>query len=67
MTPTQDLGAACHASERISTLKVPSAAHADGYCLDIFPDRLFTGEHVRIRDEHHRLRDEIQGHRLHLR
>ena len=62
-TPTQDLGAACYASERVSALKVPSAAHPDGYCLDIFPDRLFTGEHVRIRDEHHRLRDEIQGQR----
>jgi len=58
-TPTQDLGAACYASERISALKVPSAAHPDGYCLDIFPGRLFAGEHVRIRDEHHRLRDEI--------
>lgn len=62
-TPTQDFGATCYASERISALKVPSAAHSDGYCLDIFPDRLFTGEHVRIRDEHRRLRDEIQGRR----
>lgn len=62
-TPTQDFGATCYASERISALKVPSAAHSDGYCLDIFPDRLFTGEHVRIRDEHRRLRDEIQGQR----
>lgn len=60
-TPTQILGTACHASERISALKVPSAAHPDGYCLDVFPDRLFTGEYVRIRDEHHRLRDEILG------
>jgi RES domain-containing protein len=60
-TPTQDLGAACHLSERISALKVPSAAHADGFCLDIFPDRLFLGERVAIRDEHHRLRDEIEG------
>lgn len=60
-TPTQDLGVACYATERISALKVPSAAHLNGYCLDIFPDRLFLGEHVRIRDEHRRLRDEIQG------
>ena len=60
-TPTQDLGAACYASKQISALKAPSAANPDGYCLDIFPDRLFTGEHVRIRDEHHRLRDEILG------
>jgi len=62
-TPTQDLGVACYASERISALKVPSAAHPSGHCLDIFPGRLFTGEYVRIRDEHHRLRDEILGHR----
>jgi len=60
-TPTQNLGTASHASQRISALKVPSAAHPEGYCLDIFPDRLSTGEHVRIRDEHHRLRDELLG------
>ena len=60
-TPTQDLGAACYLSERISALKVPSAAHAAGHCLNIFPDRLFTGERIAIRDEHHRLRDEIEG------
>ena len=60
-TPTQDLGAACYFSERISALKVPSAAHSDGFCLDIFPDRLFVGERLAIRDEHHRLRDEIEG------
>ncbi len=62
-TPTQDLGAACYLSERISALKVPSAAHADGFCFDIFPDRLFVGERIAIRDEHHRLRDEIEGTR----
>ncbi len=62
-TPTQDLGAACYRSERISALKVPSTAHSDGFCLDIFPDRLFVGERVAIRDEHHRLRDEIEGTR----
>ncbi len=60
-TPTQDLGAACYLSERISALKVPSAAHLDGFCLDIFPDKLFVGERIAIRDEHHRLRDEIEG------
>jgi RES domain-containing protein len=62
-TPTQDLGAACYLSERISALKVPSAAHSDGFCLDILPDRLFIGEHIAIRDEHHRLRDELLGQR----
>jgi hypothetical protein len=62
-TPTQNLGAACYLSERISALKVPSAAHSDGFCLDIFPDRLFQGERLAIRDEHHHLRDEIEGQR----
>lgn len=62
-TPTQNLGAACYLSERISTLKVQSAAHTDGFCLNIFPDRLFVGERIAIRDEHHRLRDEIDGKR----
>lgn len=62
-TPTQDLGAACYFRGRISALKAPSAAHALGYSLNIFPDRLFSGEHVAIRDEHHRLRDEIKGQR----
>lgn len=60
-TPTQNLGAAAYLTERISALKVPSAAHPDGFCLDIFPDRLFAGEHIAIRDEHRRLRDEIEG------
>ena len=62
-TPTQDLAAACYLSERVSALKVPSAAHSGGFCLNIFPDRLFLGERVAIRDEHHRLRDEIEGRR----
>jgi RES domain-containing protein len=62
-TPTQELGAACYLSERISALKTPSAANFDGFCLDIFPDRLFMGERIAIRDEHHRLRDEIAGGR----
>jgi RES domain-containing protein len=62
-TPTQNLGAACYLSQRISALKVPSAASFDGFCLDILPDRLFVGERIAIRDEHHRLRDEIEGKR----
>jgi len=62
-TPTQNLGAACRLGERISALKVPSAAHSGGFCLDIFPDRLFIGERLAIRDQHHRLRDEIEGTR----
>lgn len=60
-TPSQDLGTACYLSQRISALKVPSAAHSHGFCLDIFLDRLFVGERLAIRDEHRRLRDEIEG------
>jgi len=62
-TPTQELGTACYLSGRISALRVQSAAHTDGFCLDIFPDRLFVGERIAIRDEHHHLRDEIDGKR----
>ncbi len=60
-TATQHLGAACYLSRRISALKVPSAAHSAGYCLNIYPDRLVAGEYVAIRDEHHRLKAEIEG------
>jgi RES domain-containing protein len=60
-TPTQELGSDCCASDRISALKVPSASHSDGFCLNIFLDRLFKGEHIAIRDDYHRLRDEIHG------
>jgi RES domain-containing protein len=60
-TATQNLGAACHLSQRISALKVPSAAHSVGYCLNIYPDRLVAGEYVAIRDEHNRLKAEIEG------
>lgn len=60
-TPIQDLGAACNMSGRISALKVPSAAHSVGYCLNIFLDRLFIGEHIAIRDEYNRLKAEIEG------
>jgi len=60
-TATQNLGAACHLSQRISALKVPSGAHSVGYCLNIYPDRLVAGEYVAIRDEHNRLKAEIEG------
>jgi hypothetical protein len=60
-TPTQELGSACCASDRISAVKVPSAAHSDGFCLNIFLDRLFKGEHIAIRNDYHRLRDEVHG------
>jgi RES domain-containing protein len=62
-TPAQDLGSVCYQSQRISALKVPSAAHFEGFCLDIFPERLVQGESIAIRDEHHRLREELEGRR----
>ena len=60
-TPTQTLGAACSFSGRISALKVPSAAHSSGYCLDIFPDSLLVGERVDIMDESGRISAQIDG------
>ena len=60
-TPTQVLGAACSFSGRISALKVPSAAHSSGYCLDIFPDSLLVGERVHIMDESGRINSQIDG------
>jgi RES domain-containing protein len=60
-TPTQTLGAACSFSGRISALKVPSAAHSSGYCLDIFPDSLLVGEQVNILDESGRISAQIDG------
>jgi RES domain-containing protein len=43
-TPTQDLGFACYLNQGISGLMVPSAAHRDGFCLNILSDRMFVGE-----------------------
>lgn len=60
-TPTQSLGAACSFSGRVSALKVPSAAHKEGYCLDILPDSLLVGERFAVDDESGRLVEQIQG------
>ena len=59
--PTQALGAACSFSGRISVLKVPSAAHDEGYCLDIFPDSMLIGEHLSIVDNSGRIAEHIRG------
>ena len=59
--PTQSLGAACSFSGRISALKVPSAAHDEGYCLDIFPDSMLVGEHLSIVDNSGRITEHIRG------
>ncbi len=60
-TPTQTLGAACSFSGSVSALKVPSAAHNDGYCLDILPDSLLVHEHVTILDDSDRIKARIDG------
>ena len=60
-TPTQSLGAACSFSGRISALKVPSAAHDDGYCLAIFPDSMLVGEHLSILDNSGRITNQVHG------
>jgi len=61
VTPTQQLGLACSYRGRISALKVPSAAHPDGFCLDILIDSLIVGEHISIRDESGSITSEIRG------
>lgn len=60
-TPTQRLGAACSHSGNVSALKVPSAAHPDGFCLDILLDSLIVGERIAILDESSRLKAEVKG------
>jgi RES domain-containing protein len=60
-TPTQTLGAACSFSGKVSALKVPSAAHEEGYCLDILPDSLLVGERLAIHDDSGRLKEQIHG------
>lgn len=60
-TPTQQLGSACSYSGSISALKVPSAVHAAGFCLDIFLDSLLMGEEVSILDESGRIKAKVSG------
>jgi hypothetical protein len=60
-TPTQILGKACYVSGRISALIAPSAANADGFCLDIFPDRLINGERLSILDSEGMLTETLTG------
>ncbi len=64
LTPTQRLGLACFRTGHISALKVPSAAHPDGYCFAIFPESLIVGEHIAVHDENGILQDELSGRLL---
>ena len=61
VTPTQQLGSACSYSGRVSALKVPSAAHPDGFCLNILLDSLIAGEYIAVLDESGRIQSEIMG------
>ena len=60
-TPTQELGSACFRSGHISAIKVPSAANPSGFCVDIFPECMFEGEYVRVRDDAEVLCAELLG------
>jgi hypothetical protein len=60
-TPTQTLGAACSFSGAVSALKVPSAAHKNGFCLDILPESMLDGEHLSVIDDNARIKDKIHG------
>jgi RES domain-containing protein len=60
-TPTQQLGSACSYSGSLSALKVPSAAHPAGFCLNIFLDSLLIGEQVSILDESGRIGAKVEG------
>jgi RES domain-containing protein len=60
-TPTQILGRACHSAGTISAILAPSAANADGFCLDVFPDRLVKGEGLSILDSEGSLTDTLAG------
>jgi RES domain-containing protein len=64
LTPTQRLGLACFRTGHISALKVPSAAHPDGFCFAIFPESLIVGEHIAVHDENGILQDELSGRLL---
>jgi RES domain-containing protein len=60
--PTQAIGAAAHASGRVSTLLVHSAkAVGSGKVLVVFPDRLTKGTFVRVLDPTGTLVQEILG------
>ena len=60
-TPTQRLGAACSFGGNISAIKVPSAAHPQGFCLDIFVDSLVVGERLSILDSSGRIKTSVEG------
>lgn len=60
-TPTQRLGAACSFSGNISALKVPSAAHPSGFCLDVFVDSLIVGERLSVLDSAGRISAFTEG------
>jgi RES domain-containing protein len=60
-TPTQRLGSAASHSGSISALKVPSAAHPAGFCLDVLLDSLVVGEEISILDESGNIKAGVRG------
>jgi RES domain-containing protein len=60
-TPTQRLGSACSFGGKISAIKVPSATHDKGFCLNILLDSLVVGEQLAIRDTSGRIHARIEG------
>jgi RES domain-containing protein len=61
LTPTQILGKACYNAGMVSAVIAPSAANADGFCVDIFPERLVKGEFLSILDSDGSLTDSLTG------
>ena len=60
-TPTQTLGGVCSSTGNISAIKSPSAANADGFCLNIFLDSLIVGERISVLDTSGRINAAIEG------
>jgi RES domain-containing protein len=60
-TPTRRLGAACSFSGNISAIRVPSAAHPQGFCLEIFIDSLAVAEKLSILDTNGRIGVQVEG------
>jgi hypothetical protein len=61
LTPTQILGKACYNAGMVSAVIAPSAANADGFCVNIFSERLVKGESLSILDSEGSLSDSLTG------
>lgn len=61
LTPTQVLGKACYTYGTISALIAPSAANPEGFCVDVFPERLVKGEFLVVADSGGSLTAKLSG------